>query len=201
MNSTQLGPPKADAFRQGLAKLILKLVGWRIQATFPKYDKSVAIFTPHTSNWDGLYMLSGIYAMGIKPQILAKDQLFLGPLKYFSNWLGLIPVDRSHSHNVVEQIVNSIQKREQVLLGIAPEGSRSKKDYWKSGFYHIAYQAGLPLLFAFLDYKDKVVGMAPGIFLTGDMEADLGKIRDFYKDFTAKNPEASTPIRFKPKKD
>ncbi|MEE8389706.1 MAG: 1-acyl-sn-glycerol-3-phosphate acyltransferase, partial [Anaerolineae bacterium] len=152
------------------------------------------------SSWDFPFYLAMTFAFGIKCVWMGKVSLFRPPFGAIFTWLGGISIDRNSRHSVVEQAVQAFQCREEMVLGIAPEGTRKKADYWKAGFYHIAMGANVPVAFAFLDYGRKITGFGPTLMPTGDIQADMEIIRDFYKDITAKSPENYGVIRVKIKR-
>lgn len=198
LKGKELGPPQCGSLMRGLCRLYLKLTGWEIEGDLPRIPKMVLIFAPHTSNWDGFYMLPAAFAYGLRPNFLAKKELFKGPLGPFMRWIGGIPVDRKAKMDLVSQMAAAIDSREQVLLGIAPEGTRSSVKYWKSGFYHIALKAGVPLTFGYLDYNRRKAGFNRGIELSGDVEKDLALIRNFFEKVHAKYPENVGKVAFRP---
>ncbi|GAA4352697.1 lysophospholipid acyltransferase family protein [Kangiella taiwanensis] len=183
-----------------IMKPLLRLFGWKVVGELPKFDKCVMIFAPHTSNWDFVLMLMTRFCYKMDVAYLGKHTLFKPPLGWFFRWVGGIPVERSTKKNVVKQIVEQIQERDKVHLAIAPEGTRSKKPYWKSGFYHIAVQAGVPIVFTFLDTKTKTLGIGDFIQPTGEIQSDMDKIRDFYKDKSGIKPELASDIQIEDKK-
>ena len=193
-----LGPPRCNAFLTIIGKLWLRIWGWEIEGSLPSKPKFVIILAPHTSNWDGLLILPAAMALGLKFNFLGKKELFAWPIGGLVRWLGGIPVDRHASIDLVGQIVDEVAKRDQVIIGIAPEGTRSLTKYWKSGFYHIAKQANLPLSFAYLDYDRKRAGFNEGITISGDVEADLALIRRFFSKVKPKHPEKAGKVAFKP---
>ena len=122
---------------------------------------------------------------------MGKDSLFRRPYKGFFKWLGAIPIDRSRSKNVVAQTIQKFNQNKTMILTIAPEGTRSRVKKWKTGFYHIAHGANVPIALGFLDYQRKVGGIGPVIYPTGNIEADMQSIRVFYDGVTGKFPEKS----------
>ena len=154
---------------------------------------------PHTSNWDFLFALGTISALGVKFSWFGKKEAFRWPIGGLFKQLGGIPIERSAHHNMVEQTAALIRSRDQVVIGIAPEETRSNSKYWKTGFYRIAHEAAVPIAFGFLDYKRKAGGLGPLMETTGDIEEDLKVIRGFYKDVIAKNPELVGEIAIEPK--
>ena len=199
MNKLLLGPPLANKFQSLIGLSFLKLTGWEAVGNVPEMPKFVMLLAPHTSNWDLFFILAILYALGIKFNWFGKMEIFRWPVGGFFKWLGGIPVDRGSRRNMVQQTVNIIQDREQIIVGISPEGTRSHAKYWKTGFYHIAHQAQIPIVFAFLDYRRKKGGLGPILDSTGDIEEDLNKIRCFYSGITAKNPQDVGIIAIKPR--
>ncbi len=180
-------------------KYLLRLLGWKLVGEMPEQKKVVFIFAPHTSNWDFVIMMMARFCYRMKPAYLGKHTLFKPPFGWFFKWLGGIPVERSSSHNVVDQVVAIINERDEIALALAPEGTRSKTDKWKSGFYHIALKAQVPLVMAFLDKSTKTLGIGATIYLTGDKEQDMDTIRDFYQDKVGIKPELASDIRLEVK--
>jgi 1-acyl-sn-glycerol-3-phosphate acyltransferase len=130
---------------------------------------------------------------------LIKKELYFWPFSSFLNKTGAIPVDRKSSHNLVDEMVARFRTAPNMILMLSPEGTRKAVDYWKSGFYHIALGAGVPIYFGYLDYATKTAGFGPAFYPTGNMEEDLKVMRDFYKDKVGKNPAQFNlqGIRFK----
>jgi 1-acyl-sn-glycerol-3-phosphate acyltransferase len=174
------------AYRIG--RLWMSFFGWKTEGQLPDAKKFVIIAAPHTSNWDLPFTLAVSYIFGIRLSFLMKHTMFWGPFGPFFRWLGGIPVNRTARHNLVEQCVKMIQEREELVLAIPPEGTRSKVRYWKTGFYWIAHGAKVPIVLGFLDYKRKVGGLGPAVMPTGDLQADLERIRGFYRDISGKHP-------------
>ncbi|GAA4355390.1 lysophospholipid acyltransferase family protein [Kangiella marina] len=181
-------------------RALLRLFGWKVVGKLPKVDKCVLIFAPHTSNWDFVLMLMTRFCFKMDVAYLGKHTLFKPPLGWFFRWVGGIPVERSTKSNVVKQVVSQISERDKVQLALAPEGTRSKKPYWKSGFYHIAVQAGVPIVFTYLDTSTKTLGIGDFIQPTGDIQSDMDKIRDFYKDKSGIRPELASDIEVEGKR-
>jgi 1-acyl-sn-glycerol-3-phosphate acyltransferase len=181
-----------------MGKTFMRLAGWHIDDRLTRVPKMVVLYAPHTTNWDFVYMLMTAYAIGLHPSWMGKKELFWGPLGWVLKRTGGISVDRSGKHNVVEQTAEKIRQRKETVLGIAPEATRSKAGYWRSGFYHIARLAGVPVTFAYLDYPSKTAGIVDGFTPSGDMEADMQIIRAFYQSKRGKYPDKIGEIRFKP---
>lgn len=181
-----------------LGKIFLKLFGWRVEGEIPAdVPKAVFIASPHTSNWDGVIMVAIAWRLRVRLSFLAKKEL-LGPgVGWLMRWFGAVPVDRSKSGNTVQSAVDLFDEREGMYLAVPPSGTRSKRDHWKSGFYHIARGADVPLLCGFLDFERKVGGIGPVLTLTGDIPADMDRIRAIYAPIVGKFPEKTSTIRMR----
>jgi len=157
--------------------------------------KAVAIAAPHTSNWDLPFTLAVAYVLGVKPCWLGKRELFRWPLGWLLTRLGGVPVARGGRTNLVHQIVERFAAVDRLFLVIPPSGTRSRATHWKSGFYHIARGARVPLICTFLDYRRRVGGIGPVLEPSGDVAADMLIIRGFYAGVHGKYPERTTPVR------
>lgn len=178
-----------------LGKIFLKLFGWRVEGDIPAdVPKAIFIASPHTSNWDGVIMVAIAWRLRVRLSFLAKKEL-LGPgVGWLMRWFGAVPVNRSKSSNTVQSAVDLFAEREGMYLAVPPSGTRSKRDHWKSGFYHIARGADVPLLCGFLDFKRKVGGIGPVLTLTGDIPADMDRVRAFYDPIIGKYPDKTSTI-------
>jgi 1-acyl-sn-glycerol-3-phosphate acyltransferase len=183
-----------------LAILFLKVIGWRKEGSLPDIPKYVIILAPHTSNWDFFIGLAIAFALRLRAYWLGKDRFFRGPFRGVILWLGGIPIDRSKSSDVVAKMVQVFKERAKLTIALAPEGTRKKAAYWKSGFYHIARGANVPIVLAFLDYQRKAGGIGPIFNPTGDIEADMEYIRAFYATVTGKYPVNQSIPSFMPGK-
>ena len=163
-----------------------------MEGKLPDVPKCVMIAAPHTSNWDLPVMLFFAFAFQTKLYFMLKDATFRWPFGGLFRWLGGIPIDRTKSSGVVEQTIQAFRDNEQLVMVVPPSGTRSKVMRWKTGFYHIASGAGVPIVLGFLDYGRKVGGVGPAVVPTGDIEADIKTIRAFYANITAKHPEKSS---------
>jgi 1-acyl-sn-glycerol-3-phosphate acyltransferase len=189
MAGTVFESPFFSGLLCGLAKFYLKITGWRRVGRLPDIPRCVMIAAPHTSNWDAPISLAIVFAFRFKANWLVKHTAFRWPFRGVLRWLGGIPIDRTKSTDVVTQMVEELKNRAELVLLIAPEGTRKKVTRWKTGFYHIACGAGVPLVLAFLDYARKEGGLGPVIQPTGNLEADMAKILGFYATITGKHPE------------
>ena len=166
--------------------------GWTVVGPVPEPRKYVVIAAPHTSNWDFVYFIGATRKLGAQLSFMGKKQMFRWPFANAMIELGGIPVDRSSSKNYVQQMVEEFRNRAEFMLTIAPEGTRGKVRHWKTGFYHIAMEAGVPLVFGVMDYKRKMVGIKELFHPTGDYEADMVKILAFYAGYTPKHPHQTS---------
>lgn len=192
MSYTLYDVPLMEGFLRICALTYLKLTGWKKDGLAPSIDKYVIIAAPHTSNWDFPITIAMLLAFKIKPCWMGKDSLFRWPFGLLLRLLGGIPIDRSKANNVVDQSIEALRNKMKMALVIAPEGTRKKVAYWKTGFYHIASGANVPIALGFLDYARKAGGIGRIFIPTGDKDADMNSIQAFYKTITAKHPEKSS---------
>lgn len=164
-------------------------MGWKVIGTFDYPKKCVVIAAPHTSNWDFVIGRCYGYISGIKPKYLIKSSLFIPVLGSFFKWNGGIPVCRDSKNNIVDELVERFNNTNHLILGIAPEGTRSKVDKWKTGFYYIAHKAKVPILLVALDFKNKKIGVINSLVTTGDIDKDMLFIQNQFKDLQGKIPE------------
>ncbi len=183
--------------RHLIGKLWLKVFGWETVGDVPNIPRAVFVAHPHTTGWDLPFTLAVAWSLRMNVSWIGKNTLFKGPLKFFFRALGGVPVDRSKRNNQVKAIADAIRNEERVFLTIAPSGTRKRRDHWKSGFYHIAREADVPLLLAFMDYSKKRGGLGPVFKPTGDMKRDMDVIRDFYEGVRGKYPENESMIRLR----
>jgi 1-acyl-sn-glycerol-3-phosphate acyltransferase len=182
-------------FARGLGALYLRVSGWRVEGRFPDATRAVIIAAPHTSNWDLPLMLAVAWVLGIRPAWLGKRELFRWPFGRFMRRLGGLPVDRRGRQNLVQQAVARFDAADRLHLVIPPSGTRSRATHWKSGFYHIARGARVPVVCAFLDYRRKVGGIGPVLAASGHVGADMARIRAFYAGIHGRFPASTTPVR------
>jgi 1-acyl-sn-glycerol-3-phosphate acyltransferase len=180
---------------RSLAKFFLRLWGWHADPVGPAQDKYVLIGAPHTTNWDFPLTLLGLTSMGVRFNWVAKHTLFRWPLNYLFEAIGGIPVDRSSGAGFLKHALELFEQRERLVLAIAPEGTRAKTRYWKSGFYVIAMKAHVPVALGFIDYRKKRIGIGAVITPSGDIEQDFEIIRQVYRDKTGKYPDKQGEIR------
>ena len=183
---------------QGIARFILKVCGWTPVGDLPTDDKVVFAAAPHTTNWDGFWLLVYKIALDVEVHFLAKHTLFWWPLGPILRALGALPIDRNISASTVQQVVDIFAERDRFWFALAPEGTRKWQPYWKTGFYRIAKSANVPLVLAFIDYKKKQMGIGITLPDGQTMEQDLQTIREFYAPFTGGRPERQGPVEFPP---
>jgi 1-acyl-sn-glycerol-3-phosphate acyltransferase len=186
-----LGPsiPRAHTrLAASLGRFMLGLFGWRIEGAFPDAPKFVLIVAPHTSNWDFPVGLMAKFALRLDVRFLAKRSLFWFPLGLFLRAMGGIAIDRSAAADVAATSAREFARREKLVLVITPEGTRSRVERWKSGFYRIALAAKVPMALAVFDYPARVVRLGPAFEATGNYEADLAAIQSHVKASMARHP-------------
>jgi len=169
-----------------LALLVFKCAGWKSEGRKPDLPRYVIIAAPHTSNWDFIFTLCLAFIYRLDAMIMMKDSWFRWPLGPVFRWLGALPIDRSHANQVVAQSIERFKQRDRLVLVVPPSGTRQRVLYWKTGFYHIANGAGVPIVLGFLDYRRKVGGFGPVVQPTGDIDVDMAVIRAFYWDISGK---------------
>lgn len=170
--------------------LLFKILGWKVTGEMPAIPKFIVAVAPHTSNWDFPVGLAARSILRIKnAQFLGKSQLFKPPFGFFFRWLGGHPVDRSSSHDVVDQVVKIFSQHEKFILALAPEGTRKKVGKLRTGFYFIAKGAKVPIVPVGFDFEKKQVIIDKPLFPSDNMEQDMATILQFYRSIKGKNPE------------
>lgn len=182
--------------KQQLAKKSLDLLGWKIEGGIPEgIEQCVMIAAPHTSNWDALYTKLGLTALGVNARITIKDSYMKFPFGPFVRAMGGIGINRrpkvegEERQSMVEVMANLFNEHEQLVMLVTPEGTRSCQTEWKTGFYHVAKTANVPIALAYINYSEKTVGIADLIYPSEDFEADMQKIMSFYATIPALFPE------------
>lgn len=175
-------------------RAFMTVSGWTVTGELPPDKKFVLIGAPHTSNWDFPFSLVTMFIFRLKVCWLGKDTLFRWPSGFFMRALGGIAIDRSNPHGVVGQMADALKQADQLVIMLAPSGTRKKMPHWRSGFYHIAHQANVPIVCSSLDYKRKQAHLGYSFNPTGDIKSDMNKVREYYKDIHAKYPEKATPV-------
>lgn len=201
MSAPAIRKPKSQ-FSGKVARALVRLIGWKVEGHLPPDPKFVAILYPHTSNWDLPIGVLCATALGLFTEyengFMIKDSVTKAPVVGpIVRWFGGIGIDRTAKFNAVDQMVQRFAERERMMLAITPEGTRKFRPYLKSGFYQIALKAKVPILFTYLDFKRRVGGLGPAYMPTGNVEADLEVMRQFYAPITAYHPEKVGTVQFK----
>ena len=178
-----------------LSMWILNTLGWTVQAELPDIKKYVVIAAPHTSNWDFPLGIVAAKAMKLEPHWMGKHTLFRWPYGWFFKAIGGTPIHRDSGQNYIKQLADLFEQSDRLVLALAPEGTRSKTDHWKTGFHRIARAANVPIILAYLDHGHKQVGLGDMFYPSEDIDADFDRIREFYKDRIGKNPEKTSLIQ------
>lgn len=197
MQTTIFETPVINTLMRGISHLMLRLTGWRTEGMTPEqiaeHPKYILIAAPHTSNWDFPFTLMVCFALRLRVYWMAKASLFAWPIGWLSRWLGGIAIDRSASNNTVQNTIDAFKTRERLAILVAPEGTRGKVTHWKTGFYHMAHGAGVPIALAYLDFQKKTGGIGRMFYPTGDIAADMIEIQQFYSGVTGKNRQQFDP--------
>lgn len=164
-----------------MGRFILRVLGWKIVGELPQDKKYIVIVAPHTSNWDFVIGLCARFAIGVKINFLAKNQLFFFPLGTLLRAVGGSPVDRSKQGNTVDQVVELYRQRDELKLAITPEGTRSPVARWKEGFYHIARQAGVSIVMIGFDYSTKEIRIRDPFWPCGDINKDFPQFLAYFR--------------------
>lgn len=177
-----------------LAQRFIKLRGWEFAGSAPPFARFVAVGAPHTSNWDFIFFLAVVSRLGIPGRAVGKGSLVRWPFGSLMRRLGIIPIDRDSGQGLVGQMVTEFAANDAMALVVAPEGTRKRAEYWRSGFYHIAVAAKVPIVLTYIDFENKRTGVGPTIHPTGDISADMSEIREFYSGIKGRHPENQGPI-------
>lgn len=181
--------------RQRLARFVIRRMGYTMKGKTP--PSGILVGAPHTSNWDFVTMLLVMWHDGAHPRVLVKKELFKGPLGWLLERLGGVPLDRDNAATVVSDLAAEASSGEPFRLVIAAEGTRSRSEYWKSGFYRLSQQTGLPITLAFFDPPTKTMGYGPTFSPSGDVKADMDLVRAFYADKLGIKPADATVPRLR----
>ncbi len=199
MDKTDQNLPTVNPVLRWVASFIIWAMGWKLQGAPPDRAKMVMIGAPHTSNLDVFLMVMMAWKLGIKISYLVANDLPF-PLNYLSVWSNGIQIDRNHPNsNTVQQVVDYMNRVDKCVLMIAPEGRLRRVEYWGSGFYYIALGAGLPIVPGYMDYSTKTIGLTESFEPSGDIEADMAMLREFYGGVTPRFPEKASPVQVRPR--
>lgn len=188
-------PTKGSILRKAFARLVLRLARWRTVGDVP--SSGILVGAPHTSNWDWVAMLLLMWSGGVQPRVLIKREIMDTPLRPLLRATGGISLDRKNPGGVVRDLIAEAKNGEPFLLIIAAEGTRTKGDYWKSGFYRIAKETGLPVSLGFIDGPTRTMGFGPSFMPTDDVVADMDAVRAFYADKQGVHPDRRTEPRLR----
>ena len=189
--------PKASLLRRAALGL-LALVGWRTVMVRPPEPRGVIMVYPHTSNWDFLLGMLFKVGYGLPANWIGKVEMFPWPFTGLLQWLGGIPVDRKRAQGFLDALVDEFRRRDWMWVAIAPEGTRSHADHLKSGFYQIALAADVPIALGYIDYGTRTIGIDTYLRMTGDRDADMARIRQFYAGKRGRCPERAGDLRLRP---
>lgn len=181
-----------------VAKIIMRLCRWESIGEVPAIEKAVFIAAPHTSNWDGFWLLVYKVAINVDVRFLGKHTLFWWPLGSILRAFGAMPVDRRDASKVVAQLIDAFDNSDHLFLALSPEGTRKWMPYWKTGFYRIADAANVPIVLAFIDYGKRQMGIGPMLPAGTSLADTLSAIRKFYAPFVGRRAELQGPIEFPP---
>ncbi len=180
-------PRAGGAIARWLGRVILRAGGWRVTGAFPDVPKAMIIAAPHSSMWDALWGLAAKLAMGIHVEFMAKQEAFFWPLGPVLRALGGFPVDRKAAMGVVDQLIDRMRSHERLWMVIAPEGTRRRVERWKTVFWKIAMANAVPVVAATFHYPDRTIGIGPAFTMTGDLDADMARLREFFRPFQGKH--------------
>lgn len=183
--------------RKRLSALLFRISKWSLVTEDAPNEPTVFVGAPHTSNWDFIFMLAVAWHHNLDMKFVGKASLFDGWKGTIMRALGGIPVDRNNAQDVVEELVAAMKNGHTTGLVITPDGTRGAHEYWKSGFYRIAMESGLPVTLAYMDGSTKTTGLGPTFHLTGDKAADMDRIRAFFADKSGFYPERRVEPRLR----
>jgi len=186
-------PRRGNRLTAWFGRTFLRLCGWSIQGTLPEVPKLLVVIAPHTSNWEFIYGIAAVFALRLDANWIGKHTLFKGPFGPIMQWFGGVPVDRRKAHGIVGQLVDEFNQRNHLFLGITPEGTRSRVKRWKTGFYHLAQQAGVPVIPVYFDYRLKRIVICDSFPLSGRLHDDLAGLQELFAPVTPKNPAKYNP--------
>ncbi|MGE3104386.1 MAG: 1-acyl-sn-glycerol-3-phosphate acyltransferase [Lysobacterales bacterium] len=182
-----LAPSTQRPWVRAVARAVLRLAGWKLRGAFPNRSKLLLLAVPHSSAWDVIWGMLIKLATGMDIQFMAKQELFFFPLGALLSALGAVPVDRHAAHGVVGAMVERFASRERVWVVLAPEGTRRKSEHWRTGFWHIARAAQVPVCCIALHYPEREFSVGPSFEMSDDMHADIARLRDYYAPFQGKH--------------
>ncbi len=186
MNPTLLNNIVLQPLFHWFANVCLFFLGWTTRGEMPNLKKAVLIAAPHSSNWDFVFFLLIIFKFRLSVHWMAKHTMFKWPFKPLLLRLGGIPIDRSGKGNIVKTMTRAFESSTDLIITIAPSGTRDSVTQWKTGFYHIAHQAKVPIVCGYIDYKTRTIGIGPLFHTSGEIDADMKSIKAFYTGFSGR---------------
>ena len=186
-------PTIGNRFTMWLGRTLLRISGWRVTGELPDVPKMIVAAAPHTSNWDLALAMYTLLAINIRINYMIKHTTFWWPLSVILNATGAVAVDRNAPEGLIENTRKRIEESDQIVMVITPEGTRKRGEQWKTGFLRLAYATGLPLLLVSWDYPSKTIQLGPEMPLSGDVDADLAKVRAHFRQFTGAVPAYQSP--------
>ena len=190
MRYTFFNTPIISPILRVISKIILKIIRWRVVGVLPEDQrKYVLIVAPHTSNWDFILFVLAVSVLRLKPSVLIKSTLFLGPLGWFLRYCGAIPVNRTQANSLVDYIAGIYEEREEFVLIITPEGTRSANPNWKRGFHHVATTAQVPILIVYVDSTIKTIGIEGLMEPSEDIDKDIQRLKQFFDSKSGLKPK------------
>lgn len=178
-----------------LSYKVFRLLGWTVDGELPEESKFVIIGAPHTSNWDFFLFLAAMYHFNVRMSFLGKASLFRWPFGFMFEKVGGIPVDRAKAGGIVRQVKEAFDKANEMILVIAPEGTRKAAPKWKSGFVEIAARAEVPVVFAGVDGENRTLVISPAHYVGQDKSEFMDRVRDFYTEMPGIKPAFKGPVR------
>lgn len=188
--------PTTPSRTQRTCRWILRKCGWTVVFRWPPVPKCVVIFYPHTSNWDFVWGVLTYLSLGFPVRWCAKDNWFRWPVGILARALGGIPVNRREHTGFVDRLKRDYDNAQELYIAITPEGTRSRTDHWKSGFYHLALAARVPVGLAFIDRPSRRIGVDTYVELSGNEDEDVEMFRAYYADKRGVRPQLQGEIRF-----
>lgn len=190
MQYTLFSTPILSSVLRVISIVMLKIIRWRVIGSLPEGQrKYVLIVAPHTSNWDFILFVFAVSVLRLQPSVLIKSTLFVGPLGWLLRYCGAIPVNRTQANSLVDYIAGIYAEREEFVLIITPEGTRSANPNWKRGFHHVARQAEVPVLVVYVDSAIRTIGIEGLMDPSDDVDADINKLKQFYDSKSGLKPK------------
>ena len=178
-----------SVFTRWFGKAFLRFFGWRVEGSIANAERLLITAAPHTSNWDAVLGIAAVLGLNIRLHFLGKHTIFVPGLKWFMRWLGGIPVNRQNPEGVIDNVNQLVEKHEGIVIVIAPEGTRKKAERWKTGFLRIAEASNCQIQMGALDIKHKSIVLGDLYQPTGDHQADIANIKQWYSQFQGKFPD------------